>query len=109
MENTTSAWEESKFPKADDPKDVGWLISYWRITPCYSECKPGEGYRLQSRQFDHLVKAATREEALAKFNKYVENRREAGQISGIKGQTLFLSRVDTIATISNNKGEIIYD
>ncbi len=100
-------WDNNQFPLADDPKRVGWLISYWRVVPCESGC--AGNYRLESRQFDHLVKAATREEALTRFNEYVENRRASGKSPSIKGLTLFLSRVDTIAVISDNTGEIVRD
>lgn len=97
-------WKDNIFVDAADPNDVGWLISYWRIVPCKS-CK--SNYRLESRQFDHLIKAATREEALEKFNKYVTQKKLSGKQNSIKGLTLFLSKVDTVARISSNTGEII--
>jgi len=100
-------WKGNTFPKANDPAEVGWLISYWRIVPCYSDCKPEEDYVLQSRQFDHLLKAATRDEALAKFNAYVADKKASGKCPDIKGLTLFLSKVDTVAVISDNAGEIV--
>jgi len=97
-------WKDSTFPRADDPEDVGWLISYWRIVPC----KSCEGdYRLESRQFDHLVKAANRPEALLKFQMYVDQKRASGQMPSLKGLTLFLSRVDTVAVISDHSGVVI--
>lgn len=100
-------WDNSTFDKADDPLDVGWLISYWRITPCYTDCKEGEDYILQSRQFDHLVLAATREEAVAKFKAYVAQKKASGELSGIKGLVLFLSKVDTVVEISDFEGRIV--
>ncbi len=99
------SWNDSTFPKADDPNDVGWLITYWRIVPC-SGCKEDD-YMLQSRQFDHLVKAATRVQALEKFDEYVTQKRLSGKISDLKGLTLFLSKVDTVAVILDHTGEII--
>ena len=103
------SWENNQFDEpgnvADDPGEVAWLISYWRTVPCVSGCH-GD-YQLQSRQFDHVVHGATREEALAKFQVYVENRREAGELPGIKNLTLFLSRVDTMVRISDSTGKLI--
>lgn len=97
-------WEDSDFPHADDPQNVGWLISYWRITPCSSGCV--EDYQLESRQFDHLVKAATPEQALEKFSKYVDQKRASGHIPDIKGLTLFLSRVEQVVVISDLTGAV---
>ncbi len=97
-------WDNNTFPKIDNPNDVGWLISYWRIMPCTS-CN--DDYRLDSRQFDHLVKSATKEEALAKFNEYVAAKRRTGKLSSIKGLTLFLSKIESVVCISDNTGEMI--
>ena len=97
-------WEDNIFPTADDPDDVGWLISYWRIRPC-SSCN--FDYQLESRQFAHLVKAATRKEALAKFAEYVAQKKRSGKMKNIKGLTLFLSKVDTVERISDETGEIV--
>ncbi len=92
----------------DDPTTVGWLISYWRQVPCSSGCEDGGGtWILESRQFDHLIKAATRKEALERFEGYVENKRASGKLAGRKGMTLFLSKVDTCTPISDDDGEII--
>lgn len=100
------SWNDATFPNADDPNEVGWLISYWRIRPCYGGCGK-QDYVLESRQFDHLVKAATRDEALAKFNVYVAQKRLSGKLSDLKGLVLFLSRVDTMVVISDVTGEIV--
>jgi len=97
-------WKDNTFSRADNPKEVQWLISYWRVVPCTS-CK-GD-YRLESRQFDHLLKAASRQEALAKFQMYVDQKRSSGKVAGRKGYTLFLSKVDTMVEICDNTGEII--
>lgn len=100
------SWKDSIFPKADDPKDVGWLISYWRIRPCNS-CN--DDYTLESRQFDHLIKAATRDEALKRFKEYVADRQLVGETPGIKGWTLFLSKVDTTVIISDFTGKPVFE
>jgi len=98
------SWKDSDFPRADNPEDVGWLISYWRITPCSEGCE-GD-YQLESRQFDHLVRAATPKQARAKFKLYVKQKRRSGEMPDIKGLTLFLSRVEEIAVISDNTGVV---
>ncbi len=100
-------WDDNTFPNADDSADVGWLISYWRTVPCESGCH-GD-YKLESRQFDHLVRAATREEAVAKFQTYVDQKRESGGGRGIKGLTLFLSKVELAVQILDDTGEVIHD
>ena len=100
-------FKDGNFPLADNPNDVGWFITYWRTTPCYSGCHPETDYKLESRQFQHLVKAATREEALAEFNHYVEQKKLSGEIPSIKGLTLFLSKIDTMVQISDNNGKMI--
>ncbi len=104
MKNKNSDWDNNNFPKADDPNDVGWMISYWRITPC-SGCK--QGYNLESRQFDHLEASATEAEAIIKFNEYVVAKKASGKAVNIKGLTLFLTKVVRVEKISDNKGDII--
>jgi len=105
------SWENNQFNEpgnvADDPGNVAWLISYWRTVPCSSGCRGN--YQLQSRQFDHVVHGATREEALAKFQTYVDNQREGGFNAGLKNVTLFLSKIDTAVRISDHTGAIIND
>lgn len=100
------SWDDNEFPDADDPMDVGWFISYWRTVPC-SSCNAD--YRLESRQFDHLVKAASRDQALAKFQTFVDQKTRSGKSGSIKGLTLFLSRVEAVVRILDNTGEVIYD
>ena len=99
------SWDDSTFPMADKAEEVEWMIMYWRTVPCTTGCK-GD-YQLESRQFDHLVKGATREEALERFNSYVENRRKAGKMINRKNHVLFLCRVDSMARISDVTGEIV--
>lgn len=100
------SWDDSNFPRADDPKKVRWLILYWRIVPCEG-CR--DNYRLESRQFDHLDEPATREEAVAKLEEYARNRRESGKQPSIKGLTLFLAEVAETVVISDHTGEIVRD
>jgi len=95
-------WDDNSFPKADNPDDVGWVIFYWRITKCDS-CT--SNYQLESRQFDHLPATATYKEAKDLLAKYVAQW-EAKDPT-IKGMTYFLAKVDTIAKISDNTGELI--
>ena len=97
-------WTDNNFPDVEDPNDVGWMISYWRITPC-SGCK--QSYNLESRQFDHLGVSATQGEAIAKLNLYVAQKRASGKIHDLKGLTLFLTKVVLVRKISDNKGDII--
>ena len=97
-------WEDNAFPDADIAEDVGWLISYWRTTPCKAGCKGN--YRLESRQFDHLVKAATREEALELFYGYVKERKNGRNLAR-KNHVLFLCKVDTMERISDVTGKIV--
>ena len=109
-----TGWSTDEFPDADDPNDVGWLIGYWRIVPCYDAGtrrgtvdRANEDYFLESRQFAHLIKAATKREAVAKFNEYVEQKKASGKQKDIKGLTLFLSRVEVMTVISDRTGEIV--
>lgn len=99
------AWADHVFPDAEDPNDVGWMISYWRITP--KKCKGCKSdYALESRQFDHLGISATREEALAKLDFYINQKRTSGKAKSIKGLILFLTKVEKIVVISDKKGDI---
>ena len=101
------SWEDNDFSDADKAEDVLWMIMYWRTVPCHSGCKGN--YQMESRQFDHLVKAATREEALERFQSYVANRRESGFTLASKNHCLFLCKVDTMVRISDETGVITHD
>lgn len=98
-------WQDNTFPTADDPNDVGWMIMYWRTVPCNASCK--EDYRLESRQFAHLLKAATAKEAEIELAKFAADRRDAGINLHRKNHTLFLCKVHSLAHISDNTGKII--
>lgn len=104
MKNKNSDWDNNNFPKAENPDNVGWMIMYWRITPC-SGCK--QSYNLESRQFDHLGITATKAEAIIKFNKYVADKKASGKAVSLKGLTLFLTKVVMVKKILDNKGDII--
>ena len=95
-------WDDNDFPKADDPEDVGWMISYWRVTKCDTGCQ--DGYRLESRQFDHLELSATRAEAVAKWKFYLQQKRASGQADSIKGLTIFLSKIIKVGIVSDDTG-----
>jgi len=95
-------WDDNDFADADDPLDVGWMISYWRVIPCSSGCK--DGYSLQSRQFDHLPLSATRADAIALWRTYVRQKRRSGQSSALKGLTIFLSKIVKVGVISDDTG-----
>ncbi len=96
-------WGNDTFPKADDPLDVGWLISYWRIVKCTS-CTGN--YSLESRQFDHLPLASTRAEAIAKWREYLVQKRASGKLKSIKGLTVFLSKVTKVGVVSDFAGDM---
>jgi hypothetical protein len=96
-------WNNDTFPKADDPLDVGWMISYWRVVPCES-CTGN--YSLQSAQFDHLPLAATRAEAIAKWRHYLRQKRRSGQADSIKGLTIFLTKVVKVGVVSDFSGDM---
>jgi hypothetical protein len=98
-------WEDNTFPDADKAEEVEWVIFYWRVTRCEGGCRGN--YQLESRQFDHLVKATSREEALKRFQVYVDNKREAGKNSDVKNLVLFLARVDTMVRISDEAGDMV--
>jgi hypothetical protein len=95
-------WDDNDFTDADDPLDVGWMISYWRIVPCDTGCK--DGYSLQSRQFDHLPLTATRAEAIAEWRRYLRQKRRTGQHASIKGLTVFLTKVVKVGVVSDETG-----
>ncbi len=94
-------WDDNDFD-ADDPVNVGWMISYWRITPCASGCK--DGYKLESRQFDHLPISASKAEAIEKWEEYVIQKRRTGETSDLKGLTIFLTQVIKVGIVSDNTG-----
>ena len=100
------SWEDNVFDQADEPLDVEWFVEYWRIMKCDTGCRD-QGYRLESRSFDHLCKGATEEEAMEKFNHYVEQRRLSGEHPNIKGLTLFLTKVVAVAPITDRTGKAV--
>lgn len=95
-------WDDNDFTLADDPLDVGWMISYWRITKCDTGCQ--DGYRTESRQFDHLGVSATRADAIELWRKYVKQKRRTGQSASLKGLTIFLTKVVKVGVISDETG-----
>lgn len=97
-------WEDNDFPLADDPLDVGWMITSWRIIKCDTGCQ--DGYRTESRQFDHLGISATRSEAVAKWREYVKQKRRSGKQDSIKGRVVFLTKIVKVGIISDNTGEM---
>ncbi len=97
-------WDDNDFPKADNPQDVGWFVSYWRIEKCHTGCQ--DGYTLRSTQFDHLPLSATKGEAIALFNKYVIQKRAGGDRTGIKGLVLFLSKIEMVSEILDHSGNL---
>jgi hypothetical protein len=99
-------WKDHTFPNADDPDDVEYMIMYWRTVECTSGCTK-QDYRLESRQFDHLPKGVTFAQAQVLFNKYVQERRDTGDQTSRKGQTLFLCKVERVAHIHDNQGKAL--
>ena len=99
-------WKNGNFPVADDPDDVEYMIMYWRTVECTSGCTK-QDYRLESRQFDHLPKGVTLEQAQILFDKYVEERRATGDQAHRKSQTLFLCKVEQVAHIHDKNGKAV--
>ena len=99
------SWEDNVFDHADDPLEVEWFIEYWRVVKCETGCYGN--YRLESRSFDHLIKGATEAEAVAKFEKYVEQKRATGVVPDIKGMTLFLTKVVRVVPITDITGKAV--
>ena len=96
-------WDNGNFPDADDPKDVEYMIVYWRTVQCTSGCTE-QDYRLESRQFDHLPLGTTFAQAQVLFNHYVQERRGTGKQDNRKNQSLFLCQVMRMAHIHDNNG-----
>ena len=98
------SWEDNDFPDADDGNNVEYMLVTWRTVECYSKC--GGNYFLDSRQFEHLPKGATEEEArerLAFYEKmHLENSKGAR-----KNHSIFLCKVVDVAQITDKTGKVI--
>jgi hypothetical protein len=102
-------WADSKFPDADDPDDVEYMIMYWRTVPCPTGNCAGKDYRLESRQFDHLPKGTSLGQAKQKLKEYSDNRKGRGDNPGRKNHSLFLCQVVEVAHINDHMGGVIND